>query len=291
MKIDAQCVPCLLKRVLFETGLASSSDSKKTKAVKEACRALSLHYDSRGCSAAIATAVHRAVYDALGTTDPYYDLKRRSTREAMGLMPTVERLLNESADRMKTSLLCAGIANMLDFGIEGAEATPEQLSQVFTRLYQEGFGHDDSPLLKQLLSRSRRLVFFADNCGEHVFDKVLCRELRRAYPDLSITLVVKGVPILSDATLEDAAAVGFSEVVSSVLTTEAFAVGVPVPLPKIVASAVAGADLVLSKGMANYESLSETSIRPIAHLLRTKCAPIAASLGLPAHISVLKVYD
>jgi len=291
MNIDAQCVPCLLKRVLFETRLTMASELRKTQAVKDACRELAQHYSPQGCSAVIATKVHRAVYDALGDPDPYRDLKQRSTQEALSLAGSVERLLDGSEDRVRTSLLCAVIANMLDFGIDGAGTTPEMLSKVFTQLYNEGFGHDDYPVLERLLRRSRRLLFFTDNCGEHVFDKILCRELRRAYPSLTITLVVKGAPILSDATLEDASAVRFAEVVDTILTTESFAVGVPLPLPASLARAVADADLVLSKGMANYESFSETAVRPIAHLLRTKCAPIAASMGLPVNISALKVYE
>ncbi len=292
MNIDPHCVPCLLKRVLFETDLTAVSEQKKTQAVQAACTVLAARYDPHRNSATIATQVHQAVYDALGDHDPYQDLKQRSTREALALVKTVERLLDGSKDRLKTSLLCSVIANMLDFGIEGAGTTPEMLASVFDRLYHEGFGHDDYPALTRLLHSTRRLLFFTDNCGEHVFDKILCRELRSAYPNVSITLVVKGTPILSDATMDDAKAVHFSEVVDAILTTESFAVGVPIdPLPSTLSTALDDTDLVLSKGMANYESLSELPIHPIAYVLRTKCRPIAASLHLPVDISALKVFE
>lgn len=292
MNIDPQCVPCLLKRVLFEADLTTVSEQQKTRAVQAACAVLAKEYDPHHCSAVIATRVHQAVYDILGDHDPYQDLKQRSTREALALAKTVEHLIDDSKDRLKTSLLCAVIANMLDFGIEGAGTTPEMLRSVFDRLYKEGFGYDDYPTFTKLLRSTHRLLFFTDNCGEHVFDKILCRELRRAYPRLSITLVVKGVPILSDATMADAKAIQFSESVDAILTTESFAVGVPVdPIPTSLFTALDTADLVLSKGMANYESLSEIRIHHIAHLLRTKCKPIAASLHLPVNISALKVVE
>jgi damage-control phosphatase, subfamily I len=292
MKIDPQCVPCLLKRVLFETRLTNAPENKRTDAVKAACAMLAEAYTPQGSSAAIATRVHRVVYDALGDHDPYRDLKRRSTKEALSLVNTVEELISKSPNRIKSSLLCAAIGNMLDFGIEGAGTTPEALSTVFHALYKEGFGHDDYTALNSLLHKTRRLLFFTDNCGEHVFDKILCRELRQAYPNMKITLVVKGIPILSDATLQDASEINFADAVDAIMTTESYAVGIPAdPLPARLAKALDDADLVIAKGMANYESFSEAPVRPIAFLLRTKCPPIAASMRLPQNISALKVYQ
>jgi hypothetical protein len=292
MKIDPSCVPCLLKRVLYEADLTGVSEHKKTQAVQAACAVLASAYHPDHCSATIATQVHHAVYHALGTPDPYHDLKQRSTQVANSLVPTVEDLLNHSVDRLRTSLLCSVIGNMLDFGIDGAGTTPEELSKVFHSMFKEGFGHDNTLALSRLLAKTHRLLYLTDNCGEHVFDKIVCRELKAAYPRLAITLVVKGVPILSDATLEDATAVRFSDVVDTILTTEGFAVGVPLsPLPTRLAAAFAQADLIIAKGMANYESLSELDLRPIAYLLRTKCTPIAASLQIPLYINALKVIE
>ena len=289
MHIDPQCVPCLLKRVLFEADLTNATDKQKTNAIQAACTILATTYHPTGCSATIATHVHHAVYQALGTPDPYHDLKQRSTHEATTLAPTVEQLITTSTNRLKTSLLCAVIGNTLDFGIEGVDTTPEMLATNFQRLIHEGFGYDDTPTLTHRLASTRHLVFLTDNCGEHVFDRILCRELKHAYPKLSITLVVKGQPILSDATLQDANAMDFAGVVDTITTTEAFAVGIPLPPPPRLAHILQDADLIIAKGMANYESLSELTIGPVAYLMRTKCRPIAASLGLPVNINALKV--
>ena len=106
-----------------------------------------------------------------------------------------------------------------------------------------------------------------------------------------LTLVVKGEPVLSDATLEDAEALGFSEVVDDIMTTGCFAVGVDFKhLPQPVEKALKQADIILCKGMANYESFSETPYRPIAYFMRTKCDVIARSMDLPRDINVVKLY-
>ena len=144
---------------------------------------------------------------------------------------------------------------------------------------------------KEILSKSKNVIIFTDNCGEIVLDKILCRELKKFNSNLHLTLVVKGEPILSDATMEDAKSLGFDEVVDEILTTGCYAVGVDFEkLPENVKHHLENSDIILCKGMANYEAFSETDYKPIAYLLRTKCTAIANSMGLPLNINAVKLY-
>jgi uncharacterized protein with ATP-grasp and redox domains len=291
MKIQPECVPCLLKRVLFETELSQKGKAHQTAAVRTACKLLAELYDPTTCSAVIATKIHQGVYRALHETDPYQTLKQTSNEVAQSLVPKVETLISTSTDPLKTCLICSIVGNILDFGIEGSSAHPHMLEEVFDRLYAEGLGYDDYQRFCAILRKATCLMLFTDNCGEIVFDKILCRELKRFNPNLQITAVVKGEPVLSDATIQDAKDVRFSEVVDEVVTTGCFAVGVDFSkLPKEVEKKLHHTDLIVVKGMANYESFSETLYRPIAYLLRVKCHAIAQSLGLPQNINALKVY-
>jgi damage-control phosphatase, subfamily I len=292
MKIQTECLPCLLKRMLFETELSTTDTKRQTQALRTACSLLAKLYDPEVCSATIATQVHQAVYDALGDKDPYKALKHQSNAIATTLVPKVESLIKTSPDPLKTSMVCAIIGNIMDFGIDGSSAYPQMLQDVFDRLYVEGLGHDDYEALKKHIKNATRLVLFTDNCGEIVFDKILCRELKTFNPRLYLTVVVKGEPILSDATMQDAQDINLHEVVDELLTTECFAVGVDFStLPSKVKKALDQADLIIAKGMANYESFSETSYRPIAYLLRTKCTAIARSMHLPRNISAIKIEE
>ncbi|ENO12399.1 hypothetical protein MBGDC06_00055 [Thermoplasmatales archaeon SCGC AB-539-C06] len=135
-------------------------------------------------------------------------------------------------------------------------------------------------------------MLFTDNCGEIVFDKILCRELKKFNSKMFLTLVVKGEPVLSDATIDDAELLHFEEVVDKILTTGCFAVGVNFnKLPSELDGALKQVDLIICKGMANYESFSETNYRPIAYLMRTKCDPIATSMNVPVNINAIKLYE
>ncbi len=292
MKIQPECVPCLLKRILFEAELSTPDNKRRTKALRIACQLLSELYNPSECSATIATQVHQAVYTALGDVDPYASLKQTSTTVAQSLVPKVTSLVACSPDPLRTSMVCAIIGNVLDFGIEGSSIHPRMLEQVFDTLYAEGLGHDEYPLLRRHLSKARHLVLCTDNCGEIVFDKVMCKELKTFKPDLHISVIVKDEPVLSDATQHDADAINFHEVVDDVYTTGCFCVGIDfAKLPEDARTALSRADLILSKGMANYESFWETSFRPVAYLLRTKCGTIARAMKLPQNISVIKACE
>jgi len=292
MKIQTECVPCLLKRILFEAELSSKDKKLQAKVMKNACTVMAQLYDPEVCSTYIATQVHKIAYETLGDNDPYASLKQTSNTVALSLIPQVETLIKKSKDPLKTSMICSIIGNTMDFGIEGGSVHPTQLSTVFNKLYKDGLGHDDNPQVQKILQSARHIVFFTDNCGEIVFDKILCRELKRYYPSLHLTLVVKGTPILSDATMEDVNALKMQEVVDEVMTTGCFAVGMNIPrLPAPVKNALRKADLIICKGMANYESFSETSYRPVVYLLRTKCTAIARSMGLPLQINAIKLFQ
>jgi len=292
MKIQTECLPCLLKRILFETELSTKEKKRQIKALRAACTLLAEHYDPEQCSATIATKLHKSVYETLRDKDPYAELKHTSNLIATSLVPKIEGLIRTSPDPLKTSMLCAIIGNIMDFGIDGSSTHPQMLEEVFDTLYAEGLGHDDYEKLRNLIKNATHLILFTDNCGEIVFDKILCRELKHFNPKLHITAVVKGEPILSDATIEDAQKIKLHDVVDALFTTGCFAVGVDFSrLPAESKKALKTADVIIAKGMANYESFSETTYRPIAYLLRTKCSAIARSMNLPRNISAIKLYE
>ena len=290
MKIQTECIPCLLKRIIFEAELSTTDKNLQTKTIQNACHLLSTLYNPNECSATLATKVHKIAYETLGDTDPYKELKQKSNTVAQSLLPKVEDLVSQSKDPLKTSMLCSIIGNIMDFGIDGSSIKPEMLLSLFEKLYKEGLGYDDYPKVKQLLKSTRHLLFFADNCGEIVFDKILCRELKRFNPNLRLSLVVRGKPIISDATIVDAQELEFDHIVDDIFSTGCFAIGVNFnELPSDLAAALQKADMILCKGMANYESFSEKNFHPIVYLLRTKCTEIARSMGLPLNINVIKL--
>jgi hypothetical protein len=282
----------LIKRIIFESELSTKDEKLKTKVIKNACEALSQLYDPSKCSADIATKIHKMVYETLNDSDPYKDLKNQSNKIALSLVSQVREMIKKSSDPLWTSMLCAIVGNSMDFGIEGGSSHPDMLKETFENLVNDGIKYDDSELLKKLILKSKTILLFTDNCGEIVFDKILCEELKKFNPNMKLYLVVKGKPVLSDATNEDADKLNFIDVVDEVLDTGCFAVGVNFSkIPKKLREKLSAVDLIICKGMANYESFSETDYKPIAYLLRSKCDAIATSMKVPIKINVVKVYQ
>jgi len=292
MKIQTECVPCLIKRIIFEAEQSTNDSKLRKETIKNACKALGELYDPSLCSASIATRVHRIAYDTLDDEDPYKDLKMKSNKVAKKLLPKVEELIKNADDHLKMSMKCSIVGNLMDFGIKGGSKRPEVLEKSFEKFVSEGLGYDDYDKIDLLLSKSKIILLFTDNCGEIVFDKILCREIKKKYPNIFLILVVKGEYVLSDATMDDVVELGFDEVVDEILTTDCFAVGVDFKkMPDELIKKLDACDLIICKGMANYESFSETDYRPIAYLLRTKCDSIANSMNIPINISAIKLYQ
>lgn len=287
MRITPTCVPCLINRVAYEAELVDPS--KVAAAIQAACKVFGERYTGKEVSAEIATIVHWEAYKAIGTKDPYKAVKERSNEVANELLPKARKVVEGAEDRLLAAMQCAIIGNILDFGIGMKYHGPDDLIEHFDSLLEEGLGHNDLERFRHLLGPGARVVLFTDNCGEIIFDGLLSEVLMDM--GVKVTMVVKGEPILTDATVEDAKEYGIDKKVDELLDTGIFAVGVDLErLPDRVKDRLQEADLVLSKGMANYESFSDGPLHPIVHLLRTKCGPVAENMSMPLDRSVIAFY-
>lgn len=288
MRMSPECVPCLIRRVLFEADEVGGDRS--VESVRNAAEMLGRLFGNDVCSATVATQVHRETYRILGTRDPYKALKRQSNRIAIELYPGAERFVKHSKDQLRAAFLCSIVGNILDFGIGTGYDHPSRLKKEFANLLAEGLGHDDTARIRRLLKKADKVVYLADNCGEIVLDRLVLQELKRF--DIDLALVVKQEPILTDATLEDIRGLGIERIVDEVVEAPGFAVGLDLdslrgPFGRLFRDA----DLVMAKGMGNFESLSETDIMPVAYMLRTKCRPVADAMGLPKDINAVKLFE
>lgn len=285
MNMRAQCIPCLLSRIRFQTNLVKPEMETK---VMEACLKIAAGEFKEGVNSAhVATLVHKACYDILGV-DPYKALKDRGNVIAENLLPKAREFVELSDDRFKAAITCAIIGNVMDFGIKKELNDPEFLSREFENLTKEGLGVDDTPAIKKIVSGAKNVAYITDNCGEVYFDRLLLEELKKF--DAKLTLVVRGAAIISDALLKDAEAAGLTKLVDRTITTGRFAVGLPIyDIPDDLRETLENADIIIAKGMANYESLSDLPYRPVAYLMRTKCKAVSESIGAPYDANIAKL--
>ncbi|HEY9204208.1 MAG TPA: ARMT1-like domain-containing protein, partial [Sulfurimonas sp.] len=130
----------------------------------------------------------------------------------------------------------------------------------------------------QKLSSAKSVLVVGDNVGEHIFDYMLIETLSELYPESKFYYMVRGNPIINDVTLKEATEAGFEkicEVVDSGVNTPGFTYNRANDYSRELFDTV---DLIISKGMGNYECMSPSHRRDICFLLKIKCGVVAASL-------------
>lgn len=285
MRIQADCLPCLMKRMLFQTRLVGAADERGIMGI--CLRSLSDAYSPELRSVDVASDVHRDCYDALGSDDPYLELKERSDAIAAGLVPAAEQMVSGSDDPLRTALGVCAAGNIMDFGPGIAIDDPSEFLELFSELAGQGFGKDDTEVLRDLLLNEGPVVYIFDNCGECQLDRVLIRLLRSQ--GKRVVGVVRELPILNDVSLRDVERTGIGDDLDAVYGTGRFFVGVDMAsIPEGLRREMEGACVIIAKGMGNYESLSDDILSaPIVHVLRAKCLPVASSIGVPVGTNVV----
>jgi len=285
MRLAKECIPCLIRRVCFE--IDQIDPEIKDHVIPRIEKILKTGYRMGLNSAHVATQVHRVAYRALGV-DPYAELKKRATDVAWSLLPRAEEYINQSEDKFRVKTLISIIGNAMDFGISGGSPTPEALRKEFDTLLSSEF-IDHSKKLYEDSERVGRVLFLADNCGEIILDRFLLEDLAGV---AEVTLMVKGHPVLTDATLKDVREAHLDQIVHRVIPSGPFAVGfnpgrLPAEIKRLMKNSV-----IISKGMANYEVLSDMPPSFRAYLLmRVKCAPVARSLHVKKGINICIRYE
>jgi uncharacterized protein with ATP-grasp and redox domains len=272
MKIHDRCYDCLLSRIEYECRL-STSDEEKIGQVLSGCRTLLDSYQgSHQPASLVASAAHHRAYEILGDSDPYRRIKATSTLEAIRACQAVRQTLSGFRDYALASV----IANTFDYGVLSHHVT-DDFRSFFGEEFRKGFFIDDTRRMKEL---SGEVVYFTDNAGEIIFDRLFIEHLSAA--GSHVTVAVKGAPILNDATLEDAEQAGLSRF-AVVTHTGSGDIGVNLgKIPPDLRQAMDRCTLIIAKGMANYEALTEYGgLPPTAYLMAVKCPTIAESVGVP----------
>ena len=274
MKITEHCVDCLLSRVNLECTLCHATPALTDATMNECKRLMNEIRSSPLSHPQIASHIHRRAYDILGTPDPFAELKVRGNQQAMAVCKEVRKDLSTFRDFVLASV----IGNTFDYGVKG-HTVEENFSVFFRREFAQGLTIDDTDKIAPLCSR---VVYLSDNCGEIVFDYLLIKYLKTQ--GSYVTLAVKEVPILNDATLRDAYELGLDTLVDQLTTNGGGAeIGICMEnIPDDLRDAISKCTIIIAKGMANFESLSEMeNLSPVAYLMAAKCKPVAEEAGVP----------
>lgn len=275
MNITQTCIECIInqsKRVGDTLGLDVSTKEQ----IVDLTTYMSKSFSFFKTPPEVATPVYEAIAKTIKTDDIYKDIKLKSTKQALSLLPRLQTILKNSKDKFLTATKIAVAGNVIDLASEFKFDLEKELDKIF----ETRFAIDDTKKFYNKLSVSKKVVVLGDNAGEHIFDKLYIQTLKEIFKDIEFFYFTRGKPIINDITYDEAIKAGFDEV------CEVINSGVPTPgfvyslANKKAKELFDGADLIISKGMGNYECLTPSHKKDIVFLLKVKCSVVASSIGL-----------
>lgn len=269
MQAKPECKRCFQRQAL-QSAQRIGLDARATDALLDAVHQRLDATPAGETPPITASDIHALIRQQSGNPDPYRAAKQEATAHALSLYPKLQQLVADSPDPLETALRLAIAGNIIDLGVSEQYDLEASIERVLVT--EPAINH--LPQLRQALASATQILFLADNAGETVMDRLLIEQL-----PLPVTYVVKGGPAVNDATREDAISAGLGEV-CELIDHGAATLGTLLDrCSDAFTQRFYAAELIIAKGMANYESLNDS--RPgIFFLLQAKCAVVAADLGV-----------
>jgi len=282
MKVSAECMHCLVKRQA--ENIKKYPDEEKKAEYLGKVLGIIANNAAEEPAPVLLSHIGRLHEAYFGKPFSFEELKKGYNAMMLEKETEIREKISNAADPLALALRFAQIGNFIDFGamdsvddgklmefLEQAETLP--LSE---KTYQ-AFSED--------LKTAKKLVYMTDNCGEVVLDKLLMETIAKAFPQVEVTIIVRGEPVLNDATMEDAMQVGL-ETCGKVIPNGTNIAGTYIPwISEEARTAMDTADILISKGQGNFESLHGCGLN-FYYLFLCKCQWFMERFGLPQYSGV-----
>jgi len=275
LKMASNCYSCIMDRAKFECDLVFGTDEEKRSAMEELLDFMAVH--KGGVPALVGTERERIIKRRSGNYDPYLVLKAGSNSLAVQLLPVARKLYDGAENKMEALVRIAAAANSMEFGVKGHNFDNETFGRVFEDILHEKLD-GDLPLVQKRLRSFDKILYLTDNAGEVIFDLFVVEKLKEM--GKRVVMGSKSEPVLNDVTAEELRGMTENEVVptGSVVGTTQEDLS-----PEARKLLMDKSWLVLSKGMGNFETISEyqdSLLGRLIYMLRAKCEPVATELGV-----------
>ncbi len=265
MKSQPECFSCLYGQALKTSRLLNLSDEQCKVVLDEAAQVLQRH-DLNSTAPQIAKEIYQAISRITGIDDPVKAAKQIALEQAL-------KVDTSEVSSIEEALKLSVIGNVIDFG------APNQfdLQATVDSHFSQPFAKNDFEKFEAELAKSKTLVLIGDNVGEHIFDLHLLKVIQKLYPNLTCYFFVRGTPVINDVTIAEAEVFhGVAEVIDTGVATPGYDLQEVNPKSFEIFQ---NADIVLAKGMGNFESLYQETPRSVYYLFIVKCQVIANKIN------------
>lgn len=271
MKINEQCLPCLVNQAV-KTANLTEADNREELYQKVFAQMSQLDFNKTNPE--IVGENYRLLKQHIGCDDPYKDTKNFYNKLFLEKSNSYDEKITSIEEAVKYAI----VANIIDFNPVHSNVD-EDIKNFFSNIEGLELTINDVDLLLQDIQNAKRLLYLGDNCGEICFDKLLIKRIKDLNPKCRIYFGVRGEAVVNDNTEEDAYFVGMDEY-ATIISNGDYSLGTVLSRTSSQFREVyQSADVVIAKGQANYESLSEED-KNIYFLLMAKCKVIAEAIGV-----------
>lgn len=282
MQANVTCLSCILSKQ--EKMTRNKKDDAKKAAYFHDMLGILYEHGQKEAAPWLAAKIDELYTAYYGDKPDYKELKHTYNQLMLSKESELERAIRSAEEPLRTCIqyVCAG--NYIDFSAV-SDVNESMLQKLLDKAAQETVGEKEYQNFLDDLEHADKLVYLTDNCGEIVLDKLFIRILKEQYPNLNITVIVRGQEVLNDATMEDAREVGLTEIADCMGNGCATAGTVLAKVSGQAREKILSADVIISKGQGNFEGLYGSGVNPY-YLFLCKCELFVRRFGLPQFTSV-----
>lgn len=282
MKLSAYCMLCLVQRQ--EENIRHLGDENlKSEYMREVLRIIAASPEDVTAPVVVAE-INRLHQDYFGAAYSFDQLKEEYDELMLKEEPWIHSVITTSEDPLLTAIKFARAGNYIDFGAMGSIQT-DKLRSLLDTAKEEELSLTEYNSFRNDLQSAERLVYLTDNCGEIVLDKLFITILKELYPSLDVTVIVRGKPVLNDATLEDAIIVGLTPVTRVIGNGTQIAGTQLNAVSEEAGKIIEAADIIISKGQGNFETLHGCG-KNVYYMFLCKCDWFVNRFGLERYSGV-----
>ena len=276
-RLHHECLSCMTK-IHLDKYPKDVTEDEKVEYMQRVLKVLAEAPDRYGAPVIVRT-INEIQDEMFGMKQDYAEIKKHYNRVMMNHEEQVNGKLAVSDDPVKTGIQYAMIGNYIDFGAR-INVNEEQLTELLNDSDRFVIDEKQYGELTEDLSNAKKLVYLTDNCGEIVMDKLLIREIKKKYPDLKVTVLVRGEEVINDATMEDAIQVGMNEIAEVIPNGSDIAGTWLEEISEEAKAVIDKADVIISKGQGNFETLRKCG-KNIYYIFLCKCDLFANTFQVP----------
>ncbi len=282
-RLRPECITCLLNQNLRNYPADVPTDKK----LEYMQRLLKLVAEAPKHTSApvLVRSINAIQKEMFGYEKDFTEIKRYFNRLMLEKEEDIRQKLQQAEDPLLRAIQYAMTGNYIDFGTLN-QVKEDDLDLFLSEVEANPVNEREYVALKRDLKDAGNILYITDNCGEIVLDKLLIEELKRQYPQAEVVVMVRGGAVLNDATMEDAKQVGLTEMVRVIDNGSNIAGTCIEELPTRAKVALDGADVIFSKGQANFETLRKCG-KNVYYIFMCKCEMFAREFHVPKFTGML----